>query len=185
MQYAVSHQCLKMRWTGAYSGCIAVPVCKFLLFGFDVTASFPRGPPSSASLGCFANFKACLSPVNHSVTRYQRECLDWPVQVHVSMLYSCRPWHTHPHGLPELHLLHTGSAPVVWYALPAKALPQLEAAYEELMPEAVESRPDLLHSGTTMPAPLVLLQVTPPLPPFPLLPFTPRTCKCSCKCMCS
>lgn len=98
------------------------------------------------------------------------------VQVHVSMLFSCRPWQTHPHGLPEVNLLHAGAAPVVWYALPAQALPQLEAAYEELMPEALECRPDLLHSATSMPAPLALLQVT----PRPLLHTCPVACDC-CK----
>ncbi|KAK9846950.1 hypothetical protein WJX84_002284, partial [Apatococcus fuscideae] len=47
--------------------------------------------------------------------------------------------------------------------LPGLACAQLEAAYEELMPEAMERRPDLMHCRATMLSPLSLLQAGVPI----------------------
>lgn len=72
--------------------------------------------------------------------------------MYVGMLFSSFCWHNEDNYLYSINYHHSG-APKMWYGVPGKDAPLLEASFRRHMPEEFRKRPLLMHDLVTMISP--------------------------------
>lgn len=77
--------------------------------------------------------------------------------LYVGMLFSTFCWHNEDNYLYSINYHHHG-APKLWYGVPGRSAPQVEASFRRQMPDEFRKRPLLMHDLVTMVSPAKLAE---------------------------